>query len=136
MSKCTRKGRVVYNRKKHPFTLMRVSNILESLSNTMSRTEIERNPFITNALFEIVRTAFYPAWQKSQNPVMKRTIAKTLGEEVENALRDYYKAKVFELCHSIGEEVGVPSKIRDGVIDYLGDFIWDVVWKITDPIFK
>lgn len=134
--KCTSTGRIVYKRKKHYFSLSRVVHILEKLSVTLTTKELKENPYMCNALFEIVRTAFYPVWQNALHKDMQNTIAKQMGSEVEGVLRGLFQEQVFEVCHTIGEKMGVPDYVRDAVIDYFGQWIWDVIWKITDPFFK
>lgn len=136
--KTTLLGRVVYNRGPHKFSLKDVVRILESLSNTMTHMDKEKNPFIINALYEIVRTAFYPVWLRAQHPgiVAEKDESERLIDGMENRLRQIWQQQTFGLCREIGDAMGIPVYIQDFVINYLGGLIWDAVWKLTDGIFQ
>lgn len=113
-----------------------VVRMCEGLSNSLNREEIASNPWIINALFEIVRTAFYPAWQAAVNPGIGNDVALYLIEFMRQELLREWKNQTFEVCNEIGEALEIPDYIRTLIIDYFGDFIWDLVWDLTNPFFE
>lgn len=130
-------GRVVYNRKKNPFKLRDVLRIAISLANTMTTEQKEDELWQINAIFEVVSNSFYPVWQRAANPPQPNTFeTKQLFYEIETELRQAWYEKTFEICDRVGEEMGIPKAVREWVVSYMGNFIWDVIWKVTDPFFK
>jgi len=132
----TRKGKVVYHRKKHVMGLKDVVRMLEKMSNTLTKEELELNPYICNALFEIVRTAFYPTWQRAsaiRPPTQQESI---FWKQVEPKLREAWKDSTFEVCVSVGEATGIPHNVINFVMNYLAEPIWDLIWSLTDGFFK
>jgi len=134
-TRTTRKGRVVFNRRRHFFTLRRCVDILASLSNTLSSSELAQNPYACNALYEITRTAYYPVWQRAVYSAPD-TEEKTLFAALEPELRAVFKQIVRETCDRVGEALGIPAYAREFVLNYLYDLIWNVIWTITDPFFE
>jgi len=136
MSVLTNKGKVVYRRKKHYMGVLDVVRSLEALSVRLTKAELSKNPYACNALFEIVRTAFYPTWQRAICSRAPTEEDKGFYAIVENQLRVEWKNITFDVCRRIGEEFEIPGSIIDFVMEYFANVIWNVVWSITDPFFK
>jgi hypothetical protein len=132
----THKGRVIYKRKRHEMSLKDVVRMCERLSINLSREELSKNPYMCNAIFEIVRTAFYPIWQRASAPRELTTDDSSFFYNVEPKLRNEWKKMTFEICKEIGKELEIPQYIVDFVMDYLANTIWEVIWSITDPFFS
>jgi len=114
----------------------------ERLSNTLSSEDLQENPYACNALFEIVRTAFYPTWQRS---LVTRPVDlaghytnedRSLWNSIAIELRNVWKDKTFELCRDVGEEMGIPGWIINLVMDYVANHIWNLVWDITGTFYS
>lgn len=133
--KYTNAGRVVYARKKHYMGLKDVVRQCEALSIRLTKTELAANPYMCNALFEIVRTAFYPTWQRTLRP---RPPAKE-DEDFYIALKGYLQQRwrdaTIQVIEEVADQVGVPEGVQNFVLFYFFDIIWDVIWKLTDPFF-
>lgn len=132
----TNKGRVVYKRPVHSFTLKDVVRILEKLSNTMTIEQMEQEVYMINALFEIVRTAFYPIAQKVMYPSPNPGYAYFLWDHAEYEIRKMWRDETLKICRLIGEKYGIPGPVIDFVINFLGIHIWNIVWKMSSLFFK
>ncbi|GAI15810.1 unnamed protein product [marine sediment metagenome] len=129
----SRKGRVVYTRKKHEMGLRDVVRMLERLSINLNIEEMEKNPWMIHALYEIVRTAFYPIWLKAINPGIKKE-QKTL----KNLLFFFLSPEIIEKIRQILEQVAVehyvPRYIINAWFRYLKT-MWTNIIKMTDCLF-
>lgn len=132
----TNKGKVVYKRKKHYMGVLDVVRSLEALSIRLTTDELAANPYACNALFEIVRTAYYPTWQRAVCIRTPTEDDKSFYTMVESQLRVEWKNITFDVCRRIGEEFEIPDYIINFVMEYFANVIWNVVWSITDPFFK
>jgi len=131
----TKKGRVVYKRKTHFLEVRDVVRQLEKLSVSKTKEELAQNPYICNTLFEIVRTAFYPTWQRASAIREPGQLDTYFYSKIEPVLREQWKNIAFEVCITLGKDLGIPDYVIDFVMKYITGAVWDLVWSITDPFF-
>lgn len=132
----TNKGRVVYDRKKHYFTIKRIATILENIKKRHSSEELYDQALAINALFEIVKNSYYPYALDVMFPHNRAGgLDHELWKAIEHELRAAWKDKTFKLCRQIGMSMGIPEEIINFVMDYLADHIWNIVWRLTSVFF-
>jgi len=133
--KKTESGRVVYNRKKHELKLKDAVRMLERLSITQTTEELAENPYMCQAAFEIVRTAFYPTWQRAVYGNVTEE-QRYFYDVIEPQLRVQWKNQTQEFIREIGKDLEIPENVINFVLKYFYDIIWDTIWRITDPFFR
>ena len=133
----TIKGRVVYRRKKHYFSIVRLTTIAEDLTKRLSPSDYISELFACHALFEVARTAYEPYWLDSlRPPAADQAGMAYFWEVIEPKLREAWREKTLEICRSIGENMGIPEWVINFVLENLFGIIWDVIWQLTEPLFR
>ena len=132
----TKTGRVVYERKPHEMRIKDTIRMLERMS-LRGPAWIQEQLFPCHALFVIAKNTYEPFWLDSitlgpdRDPLVTR-----LWNAVEPSLREVYQNQVREICNTIGEEIGIPLRVREFVLDVFFKHIWNVIWSLTNPLFR
>lgn len=129
----TRKGKVVYKRKKKLWQVHQVGNIAVSIIHNYDPEYLKTQVLGINYLYEVVRGGLYPYYLDVKEP--QRREGDPLWRAIEAEIRELWKEGTFEVCRRVGTALKVPEWIQDLVIDVLGEFIWNTIWKMTDIIF-
>lgn len=127
--------KVVYTRKKHVFRVKDITNIAISLINNRRQDELYSQSIAIQTLFKVIRDGLWPYWLDASGAPRLDHISPQDENAIESFIRDVWKTKTQHIADEWAEELGVPARIREWVLDWLYEYIWDAIWALTDPWF-
>ena len=132
----TNTGRIVYHRKKHFFTIKRLVTIAEELTLRLKPEDYYREVYACHALFEVARNTYEPFWLDTLRPTIEEETIRIYWQKVEPVLREAWRKETRNICDEIGKAFKIPQSVRNFVLKHMFDTIWNVIWKLTDPLFR
>ena len=130
----TKTGRVVYDRKKHPFTISRLSDILNKINSTRSYSDLKDEALAIRFLNEVVSLGLFPVYlrtiSKHKRISSGRHSVKTadIMEEYNKKLYAAYKEQARLIAFDAMEAAGIPEKMAK----VLGTVFFDWYWEFAD----
>jgi len=133
--KCTRTGRVVYDRKLHPFSLKDLSRITEGINNRLTTKELRESPGVVRYIkilgenmYKQVADLFYPRLETKALTNEKFIAYKEFMTEFVEVVTNIVFAQISRETGAAAEDAGFFERLYEDFGDYLVDMVGSIAW--------
>lgn len=122
--KCTKTGRVVYNRKKHYWNMRDLVRIIDAIEGDDEM--IAKYPIQTKYVLEIMQKSIFPV--VAHNFVTNITLRDYLKRrKLYKVVREIWQVMTKAVTAEVLKDIGVPVAIRRALLEYLFDILYDII---------